>query len=154
MQSHSNFPIVLSLTNYNGEVIKYHCKEVKVPNTSYFKLITSNGEVAILYSPGYGSGWSTDVGDREIKKQFIFDSNIVRHVTSKEFKHNFTEEKYVKFMKTIFPSYESEFISFPNFDSFLQLMVTFVPVHTQFRINEYDGSESVEIFDPTNYFLA
>ncbi len=70
------------------------------------------------------------------------------------FKHNLTEEKYAKFMKTIFPPYESEYIGLPPFDSFLQVMITFVPVNTQFRINEYDGSESVEIFDPNIYFTA
>jgi hypothetical protein len=33
-------------------------------------------------------------------------------------------------------------------------MVTFIPVNTQFRINDYDGSESIEIFDPKKYFTA
>ena len=84
----------------------------------------------------------------------IFDSRIVQRVTSKEFKKNQTEEKYLTFMKTIFPSYESEYIDMPHYDSFLQVMVTFVPVHTQFHIIEYDGSESIEIFDPSNYFTA
>jgi len=154
MQYESNFPIVLSLTNYDGKTKTYFCKEVQVPNTSYSKLITSDGEIALVYSPGYGSGWSTNIRDREIKKQLIFDSQIVLRVTSDEFKHNLTEEKYVEFMKTILPPYDSESINLPLIDSFLQSIVTFVPIHTQFRINEYDGSEYVEIFDSNTYFEA
>ncbi len=62
----SDFPIVISIDGF-----PHYFKEVPVLGTNYKKLVTSNNNTAIAYSPGYGGGWSTDYVNN---KQMIFDS--------------------------------------------------------------------------------
>ena len=42
----------------------------------------------------------------------------------------------------------------PFVSAFMQLEVVFIREDTMFRINQYDGSESVEIFDPKKYYTT
>jgi hypothetical protein len=148
--------------NYNGDVIK--CKEVIIPDKSYSKLITYDGRVAIAYSPGYGIGWSTKMcSTPAINHQLTFDSRITLYVLSQEFKDYYENgevrfiddkqksNKYKKFIEAIIPDigYRAPYLS-----AFMQLKIKFIPENTMFRINEYDGSESVEIFDPTDYYTS
>jgi hypothetical protein len=137
--------------NYNGSVIK--CKEVIIPGVSYSKLVTSDGNVAIAYSPGTGEGWSTNGYKPAIKQQMIFDSRITLYVLSQEFKDYYEDgevrfindkqksNEYKKFIEAIIPDigYNAPYLS-----AFMQLKVKFIPENTMFRINEYDGSESVD----------
>ena len=135
------------INNYN---------EVKVPNADYSKLVTSDGRVAVLYSPGYGSGWSTHYYKN--KHQLIFDSRIILYVLSSQFQSYFDENatreelfrKYHRLMLSVFPDAEE----IPSLDAFKQLSVAYLPLNTMFRINEYDGSESIEEYNPDLYFVA
>ncbi len=52
-------------------------------------------------------------------------------------------------MNSIFPDEIS-----PGPNAFSKLVVDFIPENTRFRINEYDGSESVEVLDYNNYMAA
>ncbi len=120
------------------------CKEVHVPNTSYSKLVTRENEVAILISPNYGSGWYT--ANARHGDQLIKDSRIIRY------KFDF--------------AYRSQFSSLGDFfrqelgitkaylKSFDNLVVKFIPSNTIFRIVEYDGAESIEIYNPDMYMTA
>jgi hypothetical protein len=125
-------------------------QEVKVPNASYSKLVAEDGSVAVVLSGDYGSGWSTETSDSSVKPQLMFDSRIVRYVLSGENK-NICQDDYNDLMKTIFPDlgYDPG-----DFDGFCALTVTFIPKDTLFRIDQYDGAESIVIFDPSNYFTA
>jgi hypothetical protein len=144
----SDFPIVISVSGTT-----HYCKEAPVVGTDYTKLITSTGNTAIIYSPSYGDGWSNN------NKQMIFDSQIVQFILSDYYKSNFNrkqehlikredKEYYIEFMESVFYDY------IPSISSFCYLQVEFIPQNTQFTIEEYDGSESIKIFNPNAYFTA
>jgi hypothetical protein len=42
----------------------------------------------------------------------------------------------------------------PYLGGFKKTCVEFIPEGTMFRINEYDGDESIEIYSPNNYMKA
>lgn len=149
----SDFPIVISIDGF-----PHYFKEISVVGTNYKKLVTSNGSTAIAYSPGYGGGWSTDYTNN---KQMIFDSRLIQLILSDYFKSKFNDKTeyliqpkdkdyYIQFMKSVFPDIKYT----PNINSFCQLAVEFIPQNTKFKIQEYDGSESIKIFNPNEYFTA
>lgn len=125
-------------------------QEVKVPNTTYSKLVAEDGSVAVVLSGDYGYGWSSSESDSSVKHQLMLDSRIVRYVLSGENK-NICENDYNDLMKTIFP--ELGYVP-GDFDGFCALTVKFIPKNTLFRIQEYDGLESIVLFDPSNYFTV
>ena len=134
---------------YNEKRIMY--KEVSIPGKTYSKLITSDGRVAVLFSPGNGSTWSTQVYNSAIEHQMIFDIRIILYVLSQEFKKYYADCEYLykQFIKSIIPNMREWNI--PDVSAFIQLEVVFIPENTMFRIKDYDGSESVDIFEPDKY---
>jgi hypothetical protein len=159
-----HYPITLTIDH-----ITYYCKEVLVENESYSKLVNSNGGVAVAYSVGYGSGWTTDMGDwenhnnRSNIKQMLFDSRLIQYITSSDFNYKFKSKDYYtlnesskllyhKFMNSVFTECDSNY--FPNISSFCQLHVSFIPLDSKFKVEEYDGNETIKIFNPNDYIIA
>jgi hypothetical protein len=100
------------------------------------KLI-DNGKVAVLYSPGFGAGWSTwNRGVPEI----VFDPAIVKFIEHDQMAELTT---YVT-------------LKYPGLytGGMKDLSVAWVSVGTEFRISEYDGAESIELKDNTNWITA
>lgn len=99
-----------------------------------------DGQVAVLFSPGFGAGWYTWNTDYP---QMVFDPKIVEFLI--EDADNLTD-KIVKYCENTYP------------DSYLggaeDLVVCWIPIGTEFRINEYDGSESIEIKEKTVWLTA
>ena len=96
-----------------------------------------DGKVAVLYSPGYGAGWSTWNGDEE---EHMFNPRLCLAVLGE------SGEKPLEVAKEEFPeSYEG---------GVEQLKVEWVEVGSAFRISEYDGYESIEWLGSVNYFTA
>jgi hypothetical protein len=163
MDSLSNFPIILQGTFYDGNIYShvpttFYCKEVPVKNTTYSKLVTSNGKVAILIQPSYGSDWSVYVDNPILKKQIVLDSRIVRYIASDSFKqrfikckHQISSEEFKDIMSTLIPEGLNHGGLNYRFQSFPDLKIMFIPDGCMFRINEYDGMESVEFFNIDNY---
>jgi hypothetical protein len=94
-----------------------------------------DGKVGVLYSPGYGAGWST-WGQTEM-------------AVDKELVQAFIEggaSECCRVAKKLYP------------DSYLggadDLQLEWVHVGTTFRINEYDGSESIEYFNDRSFMTA
>lgn len=100
------------------------------------KYIRGDNQVAVLYSPGYGAGWYTWNKDNE---GLIFDKEIVQAVIDKDFKlaDKIATEKYNAFTGGVH-----------------DLEIKWMAVGTQFKINEYDGSESLDIIGQTEYLTA
>ena len=90
------------------------------------KKIIRDGQVAVLYSPGFGAGWSTW---NPTFPECIFDPEIVR----------FVEQKY-----------GDEFYAGGVED----LIIVYLPEGTEFVINEYDGSESVHLKEHMTWMVA
>jgi hypothetical protein len=97
-----------------------------------------DGKVAVLYSPGFGAGWSTWNNDK-YREFLLHDEKLVELV---EFKQQNKIEEYVKSV------YPGEYICVLGAH---QLRVEWVYPGTQFLINDYDGSESIE-FNSDSYW--
>jgi hypothetical protein len=101
------------------------------------KVINQKGEVAVVYSPGYGSGWYT--WNQECP-EMMFDPNIVHYLETKEYQKL---EVYVEL------KYSGAYLG-----GIGTLEIKWIPEGTLFRIQEYDGAESIEIRDELNWLIA
>ena len=111
------------MSNYNKNVELY---------------VNGMDEVGVLYSPGFGAGWSTwnrdcYAYDKRIVEKFIEDPELFHRVGP----------DLVAFMTAL--GYNGYYGGADD------LRLTFIPKDTLFRILEYDGSESIELFDESNY---
>jgi hypothetical protein len=100
------------------------------------KLI-DNGKVAVLYSPGFGAGWYTW---NQTVPQILFDPAIVKFVEKAQWAEL---ETYVG-------------LKYPDIykGGMKDLAVAWVPEGTLFKVNEYDGSESIELKEDNDWIQA
>ena len=101
-----------------------------------------DGKVAVLYSPGYGAGWSTWTMSSD--DDIIFDPSIVYMV--EEMNKAYDDEDpslYESWVDNIKAYCEK---TYPDMytGGIDQLHIAWIPEGTLFRIDEYDGSESIE----------
>jgi hypothetical protein len=101
--------------------------------------LVRNGQVAVLFSPDYGAGWST-WADREIREAVLFDPAMVELVEQKKWPEL---EVYVT-------------LKYPNMftGGLSDLQIAWIPEGMQFIINEYDGNESIQTNDSTAWYIA
>ena len=99
--------------------------------------LVRDGMVAVLYSPDYGSGWYTWNPNNP---ELLFDPVIVQLVE---------EEKFDE-LKTYVT------LKYPNIyeGGMWELKIAWIPEGAMFRINEYDGDESIELKDDADWFTA
>ncbi len=88
----------------------------------------------ILYSPGYGAGWAS-WNSGPVGKFMAEYEPIINAIENDEP----ISELIVQMQKEIFEKFGEEYVCVLGAD---QLKVT--TVHDQYRINDYDGFESVE----------
>jgi hypothetical protein len=99
--------------------------------------LNESGNVAVLYSPGFGAGWYTwNYNTPEI----LFDPAIVKFVEKEKW------EELKVYVELKYPE-----IYTGGMDD---LKVAWIPEGTLFKINEYDGSESIELKENDNWILA
>jgi hypothetical protein len=128
-----------------------------------------DGKVAVLYSPGYGAGWYTW---NYLFPDCIFDKDIVELVLERdELKKEFvSSQKYGSLTVDEIVSQQSDHIN--DFitkidilahdkygDNFYtggarSLVVEFLEPGTQFKIDEYDGSERLVEVGKTEWLIA
>ena len=92
-----------------------------------------NGQVAVAYSPGFGAGWST-WNDNELAETLLFHPDIINMILStKQFEIDpyWLVEHFGEEFKDVYCGGVSN------------LSIEWLPVGTQFKIDEYDGSEGV-----------
>ena len=102
--------------------------------------VIRDGKVAVLYSPCFGAGWST------WNPQFpdlLFDSIIVDFVLNRSDNWQQGIEAYCSIAYT--GLYDA---------GIYDLEVTWIPLGSQFLVEEYDGSESVVLRDETDWITA
>jgi hypothetical protein len=99
--------------------------------------LVRDGKVAVLYSPDYGSGWYTWNTNHP---ELLFDPAIVQLVE---------EEKFDE-LKTYVT------LKYPNIyeGGMWELKIAWIPEGAMFRVNEYDGDESIELKDDADWFTA
>lgn len=103
------------------------------------KYYNENGDVGVLYSPGYGAGWSTLAGaDSEF---FLFDKTLVEFALDNASVS--TVESYLKHVGK---------------DTYLggwnDIKVKFMKPGTAFLVEEYDGNESIAYYDQVIPYIA
>lgn len=98
--------------------------------------VIQDGKVAVLYSPGFGAGWYSWNKDQGPK--IIFDPDMVNAVLNEEDPTPIAEEKYPS-------AYHGGCSS---------LKVEWINKDVRFQINEYDGSESIETEDETDWLTT
>jgi hypothetical protein len=59
---------------------------------------------------------------------------------------------YNKFINNLFS--EFDIYNLPHISSFCQLHVSFIPSDSKFKVEEYDGNETIKIFNPDDYIIA
>lgn len=101
------------------------------------KKLSEDGMVAVLYSPGFGAGWYT--WNYEYP-EILFDPAIVKFVEKEKFDElaTYVELKYPDIYK----------------GGMQDLKVEWIPEGTLFKVNEYDGSESIEYKENDNWLVA
>lgn len=101
--------------------------------------VIRDGKVAVLYSPGFGAGWSTWAHyDNGIN--LVFDPTIVACVEAGDF------DKLTTYMTLWHPDAYTGGMD--------DLTIAWLPEGTLFRINEYDGNESIEVKEDMDWMVA
>lgn len=104
------------------------------------KKVIRDGEVAVLYSPGYGAGWYT----WGVSEAGIFHPELIELV---EADHN---EKITKELMTIILPDEDE----PYLGGSDDLCIYWIKEGTKFYISEYDGSETITTEEEHDWLIA
>lgn len=101
------------------------------------KKVVRDGKVAVLYSPGFGAGWSTwnDV------PELTFDPEIIALVEAGK------RDEIGKHL--LARGYEDFYAGGAE-----QLKIEWIPEGYRFKITEYDGSESIELQDSDDWITA
>lgn len=99
--------------------------------------LVKDGMVAVLYSPGFGAGWSTWNPDHP---DMLTDAGLADLVLK-------GDQQQVLAYATV---------KWPNayFGGIQDLTVEWIPEGTQIKIAEYDGSESIEYRDSDNWITV
>lgn len=110
------------------------------------KLIV-DGNVAVVYSPGFGAAWSTWYSD-----DIAFDKEIAEIVMKME--HLITDDDQAEFNRLQDKIYR---IAREKYDlSYLgqELTIAWIPQGKKFMIKEYDGHESVHLMEKMRFLEA
>jgi len=95
--------------------------------------VIKDGNVAVLISRGYGAGWYTWNQEHQ---ELLFHPKLIEMVENNKTKE-ITEE-------WIFENLDIPDIYCGGTDG---LTIIWLPIGTAFKINEYDGNESLETFE-------
>lgn len=120
--------------------------------------VIRDGKVAVLYSPGYGAGWSTWAHNKP-DPQMLFDPHLVELVErlrkipadwSGSWRLTLDARQLIDDIETYCEQeWPDEYLG-----GVKDLAIAWVPQGEYFRIHEYDGSESVEIRDQMAWIQA
>jgi len=102
--------------------------------------IEREGTVAVLYSTGFGSGWSTCAYNDDQKEALCMDARIVGPFVAGD------KAGAVAAAVAMFPDLYTGGAG--------TLDVMWVEKGAAFEIEEYDGSESVHVIGDRRYFVA
>lgn len=110
--------------------------------------VIRDGKVAVLYSPGFGAGWST--WSLERGDVLMFDPVVVALVEDRDNGKINTEQLIEMVELYCNKEYGDNAVYCGGVDD---LVIEWIPVGTQFKINEYDGSESIE-YKENDYWVT
>lgn len=100
-----------------------------------------DGKVAVLVSYGFGAGWFSWNGNEDL----LFDKTLIEMIEKGQFVE--AENR----LKTVFADEDGER---PIGAKAEDLDIAWVDIGEQFRIDEYDGSESLVLFKNQPWVMA
>ena len=103
--------------------------------------IIKDGHVAVLFSPGFGAGWYTW---NTQYPQLLFDPVVVAHLLSEDPRS--MDDELEPYLEDKYPEIYT--------GGLYKLRIRWVPEGTQFRVHEYDGSETVILDSEEKWFMA
>ena len=104
--------------------------------------LIQNGKVAVIYSPGFGAGWSTwNIEDNGFSQDLIFDPGLADLIINQR-----SWEKIEAYVTLKWPGV--------YIGGLEQARVEWVAPGTEFKITEYDGSESLQFRDGEEWITA
>lgn len=115
------------------------------------KLI-ENGKVAVLISPGFGAGWSTwnSIRDGITSEQLLFDRTIAALTIQRDLEEITSDQYYELVSSYCDETFGKDNVYCGGVDD---LEVVWIPEGTLFKVNEYDGSESIE-YKENDYWVV
>lgn len=122
-------------------------------------LESKKGYTPVIYSPSYGAGfttWNTQLKPHdEIMIRAIIEEGIITEVYDDggyddDIEVKIDKQSLAKIIEKL--GYSTEHLYLGCCDN--EFMIEFVKKGDLFRINEYDGSESIEVFNTDDYFTA
>jgi len=122
----------------DGKMI--HIKQVKE-----MEKVIRDGKVAVLYSPGWGAGWYTWHGMEEL----VYHPKLVEMVENNQ--HKEITKGLIAELLGIIDEDDMPFISVSAIED---LKIVWLPVGTQFLIEEYDGNESITLKESQIWLTA
>jgi hypothetical protein len=96
-----------------------------------------DGKVAVLYSPGFGAGWYTWNYDHP---EILFDPAIVKFVEKEKW------DELATYVELKYPEIYT--------GGMRDLTIEWIPEGALFKVNEYDGSESIELKEGDHWMVA
>lgn len=100
--------------------------------------VIRDGKVAVLYSPGFGAGWSSWNPEYPA---MLFDTEIVLALE---------DGRALAYIEKIAQkNYPGAYLG-----GMEDLDIAWIPEGSQFEIEEYDGSESIHIIGTREYYTA
>lgn len=105
--------------------------------------VVRDGKVAVLYSPGVGSGWYTWNTEHP---GLLYDPTVVAWVEAGQPGW----DQRVALTQYLEDKYPGMHIG----SNIYKLQVAWLPIGTQFRITEHDGSEGIEVQQDLTWQVA
>lgn len=102
------------------------------------KKLIRDGKVAVLVSPGFGSGWYSWHHIPEL----LFDPDVVKMIEL-----DWPRERIIAHCEKLYG--DIHFYGGVN-----ELKIVWVPQGIKFRIDEYDGAETLQIESDIEWFTA
>jgi len=99
--------------------------------------LNQDGKVAVLYSPGFGAGWYTWNYEHP---EILFDPAIVKFVEKEKW------DELATYVELKYPEIYT--------GGMRELTVEWIPEGALFKVNEYDGSESIELKEGDHWMVA
>jgi hypothetical protein len=99
--------------------------------------VVRNGKVAVIFSPEFGAGWYTWNQDHP---EIVFDPNLVYFIETKEI------DKLRTYVELKYPDL--------YLGGFEDLAIMWLNKGTEFKIDEYDGKETIVLRKRVKWLTA
>lgn len=115
-------------------------REMRITEVALMDKIEKDGKVAVLYSPFFGAGWSTQAFDFNFQESLCMDARIVGPFLAGD------KAYAIAAAKALFPA-----LCISSADS---LKVMWIEKGKVFEIKVYDGRESIHVIGDRQYMTA